>query len=281
VIERAADWIDALAQLASARRSAVLVTVLRVEGSTPREAGSKMVVWEDGFHGTVGGGHLELTALETARDLLGASGEGREVEPPSVRELPLGPALGQCCGGRVTLLFEVIVPVRWNVAVFGAGHVGKALVKLLGDLPCTVTWIDSREAEFPGALPPNVRAVVADAPEEEVRALPPGADVVVMTQSHQLDLEIVRAVMQRRDHRYLGVIGSRTKRAHFEQRLLARGCSSADLARLTCPIGLPGVGSKRPAEIAIAVAAQLLAARDAATATADRAGTERTPEASS
>lgn len=253
-------WIEALAELSAAGRPGVLVTVLRAEGSTPREAGAKMVVSSAGFAGTIGGGHLELTALEEARGLLEAAERG-EVAGPAVRDFALGPSLGQCCGGRATVLFEVVCAARWSVAVFGAGHVGKALVKLLGDLPCAVTWIDAREAEFPEAVPRNVRRVVTDSPEDEVRALSPGADVVVMTHSHQLDLEIVEAVMRRGDHAYLGLIGSRTKRARFEQRLLAHGRSPADLARLTCPIGLPGVGGKDPAEIAIAVAAQLLQLR--------------------
>jgi xanthine dehydrogenase accessory factor len=257
------SWIEALAELTAAGRPSVLVTVLRAEGSTPREAGAKMVVWEGGFEGTIGGGHLELEALAEARSLLSAAGHG-QAAGPVVREFALGPSLGQCCGGRAEVLFEAIRAVSWHVAVFGAGHVGKALVKLLGDLPCAVTWIDARESEFPEALPRNVRRAVTDAPEDEVRALPPGADVVVMTHSHQLDLEIVEAVMKRGDHRYLGLIGSRTKRARFEQRLVAHGRSPADLARLTCPIGLPGVGGKDPAEIAIAVAAQLLHARGAA-----------------
>jgi xanthine dehydrogenase accessory factor len=181
-----------------------------------------------------------------------------------IRDIALGPSLGQCCGGRTTLVFEAIRPTRWHVAVFGAGHVGKALVKLLGELPCAVTWIDSRESEFPEVSPPSVRRVVSDAPEDEVRAVPPGADVLVMTHSHQLDLEIVEAVMKRGDHHYLGLIGSRTKRARFEQRLAAHGHSPEELARLTCPIGLAGVGSKHPAEIAIAVAAQLLRERSMA-----------------
>ncbi len=256
-------WIGALAELAAAGRPAVLVTVLRAEGSTPREAGAKMVVWVGGFEGTIGGGHLELEALTEARSLLAAEEEGG-VASPVVRDFALGPSLGQCCGGRTTLVFEAIRPTRWRVAVFGAGHVGKALVKLLGELPCAVTWIDSRESEFPEVLPSNVRRVVSDAPEDEVRALPPGADVLVMTHSHQLDLEIVEAVMKRGDQHYLGLIGSRTKRARFEQRLAAHGRSPEELARLTCPIGLAGVGSKRPAEIAIAVAAQLLQARNVA-----------------
>jgi xanthine dehydrogenase accessory factor len=144
------------------------------------------------------------------------------------------------------------------VALFGAGHVGRALVRLLGDLPCRVDWIDARRAEFPQELPGTVRAVVTDAPADEVPDLAPGCDVIVMTHSHGLDLQILEAALRRPDLRYLGLIGSRTKRARFEARLAERGFTPDDLARIVCPIGVPGAGGKLPAEIAIAVAAQLL-----------------------
>jgi len=263
------DWLDALAELSASGRPAVLVTVLRAAGSTPREAGAKMVVSEEGFHGTIGGGHLEMEALKTARDLL-ASSAGGERPPPLSREFALGPSLGQCCGGAVTLLFEAVLPARWRVAIFGAGHVGHALVRLLADLPCRVDWIDSRATAFPAELPGNVRSVATDAPEEEVPDLPPGCDVLVMTHSHQLDLQVVEAALRRRDIPYLGLIGSRTKRARFEARLAERGFSPQDLARITCPIGVPGAGGKHPAEIAISVAAQLLQGRRRGEAPADQ-----------
>lgn len=253
------EWIAALAELAASGRPGVLVTVLHVDGSTPRDAGTKMVVTAEGLHGTIGGGHLELSGIEIARELL--AGRGAEGSDPLVREFQLGPALGQCCGGVAKLLFETIVPASWRVAVFGAGHVGKAVVRLLSDLPCRVSWIDAREAEFPAALPPHVERVVADPPEDAVGDLPAGADVLVMTHSHQLDYQVVEAALRRGDFPYVGLIGSRTKRARFVARLASRGLPEERIASLTCPIGLPGVGGKFPAEIAIAVAAQLLQLR--------------------
>jgi xanthine dehydrogenase accessory factor len=273
------DWISALAELSAAGRPAVLVTVLRAEGSTPREAGTKMVVAEDGSHGTIGGGHLELEAVTQARALLARAQEGEDVGAPVVRELALGPSLGQCCGGRTTLLLEPVLPVRWNVAVFGAGHVGKALVKVLADLPCAVTWIDSRVDELPAHPPAGVRCVVSESPEDEVASLPGDVDVVVMTHSHALDLAIVEAALRRGAHGYLGVIGSRTKRARFVQRLAARGRSEEEIGRMTCPVGVPGIRGKHPAVIAVAIAAQLLerwSAREVAPrcAAADAAETE-------
>jgi xanthine dehydrogenase accessory factor len=258
------DWIAALAELAAAGRSGVLVTVLHVDGSTPREAGTKMVVTAEGLHGTIGGGHLELSAIEIARDLLAAASRDGAAGAPLVRDFQLGPALGQCCGGVAKLLFETVVAPRWHVAVFGAGHVGKALVKLLADLPCRVSWIDSRESEFPEALPAHVARIATDALEDALCDLPAGSDLLVMTHSHQLDYQVVEAALKRGDFRYLGLIGSRTKRARFVARLAARGVPEREIARLTCPIGLPGTGGKHPAEIAIAVAAQLLQLRSAA-----------------
>ena len=252
------EWIEALAELSRAGRPAVLVTVVRAAGSTPREAGAKMVVSAESFTGTIGGGNLELEALATARSMLAAPAS-REPPPPLSREFALGPSLGQCCGGAVTLLFEAVLPAPWRVAIFGAGHVGRALVKVLGDLPCRVDWIDSREAELRGEVPANVRPVATDTPEDEVPDLPPGCDVLVMTHSHALDLRVVEAALRRRDIPYLGLIGSRTKRARFEARLAERGVAARDLARIVCPIGI--AGGKHPAEIAIAVAAQLLQLR--------------------
>jgi xanthine dehydrogenase accessory factor len=252
------EWIAALADASAAGQPAVLVTVLEVAGSTPREAGAKMLVTADAIAGSIGGGHLELESVTQARALLSRAAAGEDVSGPVVRELALGPSLGQCCGGRTSVLLEPILPTRWQVAVFGAGHVGKALVKLLADLPCAVTWIDPRPEELPAQPPPSVRCVVSEEPADEVAELPAGADLVVMTHSHALDLDILDAALRRGTHRYLGLIGSRTKRATFVKRLEARGRTPEQLAGITCPIGLPGIAGKEPAVIAVAVAAQLL-----------------------
>jgi xanthine dehydrogenase accessory factor len=265
------DWIHALDELTAAGLPCVLVTVLHVDGSTPRESGTKMVVTGDGLRGTIGGGHLELAALEIAREILAAAARGAPPGHPLVREFQLGPSLGQCCGGSARLLFEAVLQTAWHVALFGAGHVGKAIVRLLSDLPCRVTWIDSRESEFPASLPARVKVVVADPPDDAVGDLPAGADVLVMTHSHPLDYDVVEAALRRGDLRYVGLIGSKTKRARFVARLASRGVGEERIARLTCPVGLPGVGGKHPAEIAIAVAAQLLQLRTVPLELADAA----------
>lgn len=277
------SWIATLAALAEAGTPAVLVTVVEVKGSAPREAGAKMVVTRESSQGTIGGGHLELKAIELAREQLAAQvGPPAAEATPILRSFALGPSLGQCCGGEATLLFEPVLPPPFHVALFGAGHVGKALVKLLADLPCRVTWIDSRAEAFPAEMPSNAAVELTDLPEDEVAALAHESYVLVMTHSHALDLRIVERALRRPDLRYVGLIGSETKRARFVKRLALRGLAPEEIARLTCPIGIEGIAGKRPAEIAIAVAAQLLQLRSAAArAAAPLARSERDGAATS
>ena len=245
-----AAWLEALAAAEHDNQPAVLVTVLAAKGSTPREAGAKMVVSVDGLAGTIGGGNLEYQCEAAARGLLDAGDAGL-----STRDFPLGPALGQCCGGHVTVLFEVLRPPRLQIGLFGAGHVGKALVKLLADLPCRVTWIDPRPEALPANLPPHVIPLRIAQPAQAVAALPPNSVVLVMTHDHQLDFDIVAAALARPDLRAVGLIGSATKRARFVSRLVRQGI---DLTNLICPIGLTGIEGKEPAVVAVSVAAQLL-----------------------
>nr|WP_294529703.1 xanthine dehydrogenase accessory protein XdhC [uncultured Rhodopila sp.] len=248
-----AVWIDALAAAERDNQPAVLVTVLEAKGSTPREAGAKMVVSADGLFGTIGGGNLEYRCEAAARGLLASGAEG-----PTRRDFPLGPELGQCCGGHVTVLFEVLRPPRLHVALFGAGHVGKALVKLLADLPCRVTWIDARPEALPANLPPNVTPVRTAEPARAVEALPAACIVLVMTHDHQLDFDIVSAALRRPGFTAVGVIGSETKRARFSGRLIRAGIPRAAIERLICPIGVPGIEGKEPAVVAVSIAAQIL-----------------------
>lgn len=243
-------WLDALAAAREADEPCVLVTVAEAQGSTPRAAGTKMVVFAERCAGTIGGGTLEFKAQEIARRILA---EGRTVS--ELREFPLGPAIGQCCGGHASLLFEPLRPEGETLLLFGAGHVGKALVSVLAELPFRVRWIDERAAEFPDALPANVRAEIRDRPVAEVATAPPCAFFLVTTHSHALDFRVVEAVLRRDDFAYAGLIGSRTKRARFEKGLKKLGI---DPARLTCPIGIDGISGKHPKTIAVAVAAQLL-----------------------
>jgi xanthine dehydrogenase accessory factor len=231
------------------------VLVLETRGSAPREAGTRMWVGTAEVRGTIGGGNLEYTALKIAREMLLSSEMRKE------RRFALGDSLGQCCGGSVTLRFtrservETPDQMQFDVVLFGAGHVGKEVARILERLPCRLTWIDPRPDVFPSSIGRNVKAVIEEEPAWMVDEAPPGALYLVMTHSHALDLEIVERVLRRNDVAFLGLIGSETKAAKFRLRLQQRGISSE---RLVCPIGLFKAG-KHPAEVAVSAVAQLLA----------------------
>jgi xanthine dehydrogenase accessory factor len=221
------------------------------------------------IYGTIGGGHLEFQAAHMAEALL----DMRESRPPvQVREMVLGRELAQCCGGVVRLRverftredlarlnrIECIGPSRPALWLFGAGHVGHALVRVLADLPFEVTWIDPRPELFSGKVPDNVRPLCVSEPLKAVDSAPAGALFLVMTHDHALDFELCRKVLGRCEFGWLGLIGSKSKGARFRSRLARAGMTAEQIERLTCPIGIEGVSSKLPAAIAVAVAAQLL-----------------------
>jgi xanthine dehydrogenase accessory factor len=252
-------WLEALASLQAQGERCVLVTIAELKGSAPRPAGTKFVVSEKNLIGSIGGGHLELKATEIARAMIAEhAGETR------LETFALGPALGQCCGGKVTILFEPFAPTDFFVALFGAGHVGKEIVQVLAGTGATIRWIDSRPEQFPDDTLREVTSILADAPADEVKDLPPNAYALVMTHSHDLDLQILEKLLRRGDCRYVGVIGSDTKRKTFEGRLARKGFTPEQIAGLRCPIGIEGVVGKEPRTVAIAVAAELLRLRDAA-----------------
>ena len=248
------NWISALAQLQQRGEPCVLVTIIEEQGSTPRNAGSKMVICADQIFDTIGGGHLEYKAMEIARQLL-SSGK----QDTHLQRFSLGASLGQCCGGVAVLLFEPMGQVQAQIAVFGAGHVARALVPLLASLPCRVRWIDSREQEFPAQIPQGVEKIVTDEPVDEVDGLPAGCYCIVMTHNHALDLELSAALLKRNDFTYFGLIGSKTKRVKFEHRLRERGIAASPLQRMRCPMGLSEVKGKLPVEIAISIAGEIIA----------------------
>ncbi|WP_377703457.1 xanthine dehydrogenase accessory protein XdhC [Pseudoduganella sp. UC29_71] len=340
----------------------VLITVARVEGSGPREAGTKMLVTAEREFDTIGGGHLEMRAIDIAREML--SGQAVRYE-----RFALGPSLGQCCGGVVYLLFERVdtrlgavlaalrerrredcwrlsavdgpaavalfdmhgqplssaraaalsavaapssiaapsssaaavpapsaaplaMPVsdplsapafardrgahlmqdasgrRWMVdpilaprahlTLFGAGHVGAAIVRALAELPCTVTWVDEREDMFPADIPANVTVEASELPEACVAEAPPNSSYLVLTHNHALDQRLTETILRRQDVYWFGLIGSKTKRMQFEHRLQAKGIDQARIDAMVCPIGIAGITNKAPAVIAASVCAQLL-----------------------
>ena len=251
-----------------AHEAAVRVSVQATQGSVPRGPGTHMLVFARGEAGTIGGGHLEFQALAHARRLLAG-----ELVTTHLRQV-LGPSLGQCCGGVVELTMErvdagdvarlrtLLMPPRTPLALFGGGHVGKALIEVLGRLPMSVLWVDSRDEIFPEQVPANVRCEHSDPVQQAVWDLPAGCHVLMMSFSHAEDLDILAACLQRarqqQDLPYIGLIGSETKWATFRHRLEAKGFGPTDFDRVTCPIGVPGIAGKQPEVIAVAVAAQLL-----------------------
>jgi xanthine dehydrogenase accessory factor len=300
--------------------AAGLLSVIGDAGSVPRQTGARIVLQPNGdFFGSIGGGRLEYEALAAARAAL-AAGRGKA----EFRDWPLGPNLGQCCGGRVTTLTETFdasdlemvrrfeeaeragafmthcrmgedgriartpmppasggrqrsrtaVALAKNsfneqfgemntpVLLFGAGHVGRALVFALAPLPFSVRWVDSRPDQFPQYIPQNVEMVRSDASERELAEAPRGAFVIVMTHAHPLDYDITAAALRLEKFAFVGLIGSQTKLARFATFARQLGVIESAIERLVCPIGLPQIRGKEPAVIAVAVAAQLLVSRE-------------------
>ena len=310
------EWIGQALAAVTRGEALAMATVVGAQGSTPREVGARMLVWPDRLTGTIGGGSLERQALDQARKLL-AQTERRH----ALQDYPLGPLLGQCCGGRVRLLVEridgesagwlaaaasacadgapfrlqadvtnsglqrsvqaadgpdpadnsprvpipdvrslseAITPAKPRLVIFGAGHVGQAVARAFAPLPFHLDWLASREDLRPEAG--GTQATILEEAELEacVAAAPQGTLTAIFTHSHDLDYRLTRAALRNPGLAYVGLIGSATKRVRFERRLRDEGLGDADLARLTCPIGLRGLKSKAPAVIAVALAAQLL-----------------------
>ena len=259
----AAPWLDAVGACA---RSAAAFAIAGRLGHGGAVA-ARLVVTADDARGTLGDTLLDSAVVAHARSRL------------AKRPDAAGGASAPVDLAGVPLFVHVVRPATFPVCVFGNGHVGRALVQVLGALPASVQWIDTREHDFPAGVPANVEVVVTDDPVAEVDRAPRGAYVVVMTHSHALDFDIVQAALHRDDWRYLGLIGSRAKRGQFERRLEARGVAAADLARVTCPIGRGDLRSKEPGVIAVAVAAEILALREAAAAAPADAATREPPGA--
>ncbi len=308
--------LPALAAATREHGDVVRVLVLRTMGSTPRERDTSMLLWDGGQAGTIGGGTLEWEAIIRARAML-REGRMREIET-----MPLGPALGQCCGGSVTLLLERFTPATLPAAlpwarplgparartprleaalehwqpgrpsaevdgwliegspdpgralwVWGAGHVGHALVEVLGPLPeLAITWVDVAPERFPdlsSRAAPHVTILPAADMARLVAHAPVEAEHLILTMSHDIDLALCHALLL---HGFAscGLIGSDTKRKRFQSRLRKLGHSPEQIARIACPIGDPALG-KHPQAIAVSVAAALLMGESAA-ARGDRAG---------
>jgi xanthine dehydrogenase accessory factor len=242
------DWVDALQQAQRRAQPAVLVSA--IDPAVP----AKWVIDAGGVHGISPEAAAPMPAVvEHARRLLACGRSGARVV-----DMPVGDGVA-----AVPLVFETVAPLDLRIVLFGAGHVGRALVGALAALDCDLTWVDDRDAAFPPSVPDHFDVAATDAPISYVDQASPGTCFLVMTYSHALDFELTEAILRRGDFRYLGLIGSMTKRRRFEQRLGLRGFDPDALARIRCPIGIAGIESKEPAAIAIAVAAELLRLREA------------------
>jgi xanthine dehydrogenase accessory factor len=281
------SWLEEACELLATEAAIVRVAVAAVRGSTPREPGATMLVTRAAQYGTIGGGNLEWQAVEQARRLLSEGSEPLHVD----EELRLGPDLAQCCGGVVTLSLERMPasmragllerrdaqpheakPALW---IFGAGHVGKAVLRQLDELPLfDIQWIDNRAGLLPATHAAHVRARCVPEPVELVREAPPNTSFLVLTHDHELDFQLCAAILARGDAAWAGLIGSQSKAARFRSRLRRAEFSAAAIATLQCPVGLTAIRSKLPAAIAVGIVAQLLAlvTRAAQATTAAQAG---------
>ncbi|WP_164700131.1 xanthine dehydrogenase accessory protein XdhC [Modestobacter sp. KNN46-3] len=259
------EWLRGVESLRSSRRHGVLITVASVRGHAPREAGAKMVVSADRTWGTIGGGNLEAVATARARTLLGEGQVQPELLPMSLTDkVPFQHGV-QCCGGEVTVLLEPL-PVVPAVGIFGVGHVGLELARILARQDLELHLVDSR----PEQVTPERLAVLADAqaqvhvhhvpvlPELVLAELPQGAHVLVMTHDHAEDAALCDAALRTPHLGSIGLIGSAGKWARFRRKLAGEGHSAEAIARITTPIGLPGITGKDPSTIAVSVAAALV-----------------------
>ena len=258
------DWVRAVQQLRARREAGVLVTVAQARGHAPRDAGAKMVVGRDRLWGTVGGGNLEAVAVARARALLAAPAAAPELRTLALSDRAPYEHGVQCCGGEVTLLLEPL-PVVPAVAVFGVGHVGFELARVLARSDVDLHLVDSRPEQLAAerlAVLSDARAVVhvhavPVLPELVLADLPPGTDVLVMTHDHAEDAALCDAALRTPGLGSLGLIGSAGKWSRFRRTLLDDGHEAAVVDRIRTPIGLPALVSKDPAAIAVSVVAGL------------------------
>ncbi len=311
-------WHEVVRQL-EAKLPCILISIIEKKGSVPRGPGTRMLLRNDGsIYGTIGGGQLEWSIMQQGTEILSNQNEHYF----TLRNQTLGPGIGQCCGGSVTIGLELISPtyllkarefmeleqkggfqckvkfseqgkvirdlvtdrnssdtelegVNNNVhqesffiedynelwrqlIIFGAGHIGQALMLAIAPLPFDVTWVDSRKSIFPKVTPKNFNCLVEKNPVNVIASTPDDSFIIITTHSHALDQEITYAALQDDRFAYVGLIGSKSKKASFKNRLLKIGLTEAQFDKLVCPIGIDSIQSKNPAEIATAIAAQLL-----------------------
>ena len=247
------NWAEAISMCHQGKQGFVLATVLETKGSTPRDRGAKMVVTKDTVFDTIGGGKLEQLVIDAAREALKL-----KVKTQQLEHFPLAGKAQQCCGGSVAVLLETFPVARLAVTIFGAGHIGRALVQVLEQCDSRVQWVDSRSERFPAGLAGNVKAMPMDEPESMIALLAPEEKVVIVTHDHALDLRLLHQLLDETELASIGLIGSETKASRFKSQLRALGVPKSEDWRWRCPVGLPSVSGKLPMEVAVSIASQLL-----------------------
>lgn len=252
------SWVHALQEVEKAGQAWVIATVIGTQGSAPRESSSKMIITAEHSFDTIGGGQLEYAVCQKARAML------QDTSSPShvLENFPLAAKTNQCCGGTVSVLLEYFPEPATKITIFGMGHVATTLVNVLGNMQAKISWVDSREnlAQDHGikGLPSNVTPFLYESMLEHIDHMRHNEIALVMTHDHALDYQLVEALLDRKDCRFIGLIGSKTKALRFKKRLVSASFSQAEIDSVHCPVGLDEITGKKPFEIAISIAGQII-----------------------
>ena len=252
------SWVHALQEVEKAGQAWVIATVIGTQGSAPRESSSKMIITEEHSFDTIGGGQLEYAVCQKARAML------QDAASPShvLENFPLAAKTNQCCGGAVSVLLEYFPEPATKITIFGMGHVASTLVNVLGNMQAKISWIDSRENlaqdQTVKGLPSNVTPFLYKSMLDHIDHMSHNEITLVMTHDHALDYQLVEALLDRKDCRFIGLIGSKTKALRFKKRLVSASFSQAEIDSVHCPVGLNEIAGKKPFEIAISIAGQII-----------------------
>ncbi|MBU2022437.1 MAG: xanthine dehydrogenase accessory protein XdhC, partial [Gammaproteobacteria bacterium] len=252
------SWVHALQEVEKAGQAWVIATVIGTQGSAPRESSSKMIITEEHSFDTIGGGQLEYAVCQKARAML------QDVSSPShvLENFPLAAKTNQCCGGTVSVLLEYFPEPANKITIFGMGHVATTLVNVLGNMQAKISWVDSRanlaQDHSIKGLPSNVTPFLYESMLDHIDHMSHNEIALVMTHDHALDYQLVEALLDRKDCRFIGLIGSKTKALRFKKRLVSASFSQAEIDSVHCPVGLNEIAGKKPFEIAISIAGQII-----------------------
>ena len=253
------SWIQALSEVEKAGQAWVIATVIGTQGSAPRESSSKMVITGNHTFDTIGGGQLEYAVCQKARAMLDGEHTGAS---HLLEHFPLAAKSNQCCGGAVSVLLEYFPEPATKITIFGMGHVASTLVNVLGNMQARVSWVDSRDdlaqdQETKG-LPANVTPFLYESMLDHIETMGENEIALIMTHDHALDYQLTEALLDRKDCRFIGLIGSKTKALRFKKRLASASFSQAEIDSVHSPVGLPDIEGKKPFEIAISISAQII-----------------------